>query len=41
MRKEWVSRWRSTLREAKGWGRGGWDGGSMEGKLGRGIPFEM
>jgi hypothetical protein len=38
VRKEWVSEWRSSLIETGG--EGG-DMGFVEGKLGRGITFEM
>jgi hypothetical protein len=35
---EWVGRWGSFLIER---GRGEWDREFVEGKQGRGIPFEM
>jgi hypothetical protein len=38
MKQEWVGRWGSTLKEAKG--RGG-NRGLGKGKMGRGIIFEM
>jgi hypothetical protein len=30
VKQEWVNGWRSTLTEAKGRGKRGWDGGSVE-----------
>jgi hypothetical protein len=38
VRWEWVGRWVSTLIELRG---GGGDRGVVEGKLGKGITFEM
>ena len=41
VRWEWVSEQRSNLMEGRGEGAGNGIGGVVEGKLGRGIPFEM